>query len=71
MDLVVVDENNLNIIALLQIIVYSLIFGFLGNKWREKNLKSRGYKSVDVVKASAKEEAISKMQKSEENTTQG
>jgi len=43
--------------------VIAIVFGINGNKWREKNLQSRGYDYQDVVNASTPEGAIASWMK--------
>lgn len=39
-------------------IIINIVFGINGNSWREKNLISRGYESVDTVTAANPEGAV-------------
>ena len=50
--------SGLNVITSILNIVVSVIFGVNGNKWREKNLLSRGYDYQDTVDAQNPEAAI-------------
>ena len=50
--------SGLNVITSILNIVVSVVFGVNGNKWREKNLLSRGYEYQDTVDAQNPEAAI-------------
>ena len=50
--------SGLNVITSILNIVVSVVFGVNGNKWREKNLLSRGYEYQDTVEAQNPEAAI-------------
>ena len=46
-------------------IIISIIFGFNGNSWREKNLVSRGYELASIVTAANPEGAVALQLKAE------
>jgi hypothetical protein len=50
--------SGLNVLTSILNIVVSVVFGVNGNKWREKNLLSRGYEYQDTVEAQNPEAAI-------------
>ena len=54
------SEGALGFYELLQfaLIIVSVIFGINGNKWRENNLRSRGFEHKSIISASNPEGAI-------------
>jgi hypothetical protein len=50
--------SGINALASILNLVVAVIFGVYGNKWREKNLQSRGYKYQDTIAAQNPEAAI-------------
>jgi hypothetical protein len=50
---------------------YGCMFGYEGNKWRESNLRTRGYDDVGTVTASNPEGAIAAFMKQEANQNTG
>lgn len=51
-------EQAMNVITSLGSIVVAIVFGVNGNRWREKNLTSRGFECKDTVTAANGEGAI-------------
>ena len=50
--------SGISVITSILNLVIAVVFGAKGNKWREKNLISRGYKYQDTVDAENPEAAI-------------
>ncbi len=48
------------VLSILVSIVSSLVCGFMGNKWREDNLLTRGYEGMATIQAETPDAAVAK-----------
>ncbi len=44
-------------------IIFAIIYGIYGNRWREKVLLDRGFEHITTVEANTEEGALAKMHK--------
>jgi hypothetical protein len=64
----IADKANSESLDTFMLISYSallLVPGFLGNKWRDKNLRKQGYEFVDSIQAESPKAAIAQVTQSE------